>query len=135
MQSLPLSFNTDDGPGTLGALCWRTVTAGNNKLSANPELLLDLLLQLGAHKSMGPNGTYARVLKELVDVVVRPFSIIFQGSWETGEVPVDWKLEKCCPSFQEGKEGKTLVITGLSVSLQCLVKLRRRLFWGLLKNT
>lgn len=29
----------------------------------------------------------------------------------------------------------TLIITGLSVSLQFLVKLGRRLFWELLKNT
>lgn len=29
----------------------------------------------------------------------------------------------------------TLIITGLSVSLQCLVKLERGLFWELLKNT
>lgn len=36
---------------------------GKNKLPANPNLLQDLLLQLDALKSMGPNGIHPRVLK------------------------------------------------------------------------
>ncbi|KFO14364.1 RNA-directed DNA polymerase from mobile element jockey, partial [Balearica regulorum gibbericeps] len=68
------------------------------------EFVQDLLLHLDAYKSMGPNGIHPRVLRELADVVARPLSIIFQWSWESGEVPVDWKLANPVPVFKKGKK-------------------------------
>ncbi|KAK4811098.1 hypothetical protein QYF61_016384, partial [Mycteria americana] len=53
---------------------------------------------------MGPNGTHPRVLKELADVITGPLSIIFQWPWESGEVPVDWKLANVVPIFKKGKK-------------------------------
>jgi len=53
---------------------------------------------------MEPNGIYPRVLKELSVVIVGPLSIIFQWSWESGEVPVDWKLANVVPIFTKGKK-------------------------------
>ena len=53
---------------------------------------------------MGPNGIHPRVLKELADVIMGPLSIIFQRSWESGEVPVDWKLANVVPIFKKGKK-------------------------------
>lgn len=61
----------------------------DNKLTANTKLVQDLLLQLDACKSMGPNGNHPRVLKELDIIIVGPFSIIFQQFWESGEISVD----------------------------------------------
>ncbi|GAB0179367.1 mitochondrial enolase superfamily member 1 [Grus japonensis] len=77
---------------------------GDDKLPADLELVLDLLLQMEAQKSMGPDGIHPRVLKELVDVIVGPLSIIFQQTWESGEVPVDWKLANVVPIFKKGKK-------------------------------
>jgi len=68
------------GPWTPGALCWKTLTGGDNKLTADPELVQDLLLQLDMHKSVGPTGINPRVLKELANVIVGPLSVIFQWS-------------------------------------------------------
>jgi len=50
------------------------------------ELVWDLLQKLDTHKSMGLDGLYPRVLRELVDMVAKPLSIILQL---TRDVPVD----------------------------------------------
>lgn len=54
----------------------------------------DLLRTLNIHKSveMHPEGEdKMRVLKELSHVVTKAFSMIFEKSWHSDEVPGDWK--------------------------------------------
>ena len=53
---------------------------------------------------MGPDGLHPRVLRGLADVVAKPLSIIFQQSWVTGDVPVDWKLANVTPIFRKGQK-------------------------------
>ncbi|KAK4807442.1 hypothetical protein QYF61_001993 [Mycteria americana] len=66
------------------------------------EMVSDLLCYLDTHKSMGPDGIYPRVLKELADVLTTPLSIIYQQSWLTEEVPVDWRSENVKPIYKKG---------------------------------
>ncbi|KFP75376.1 RNA-directed DNA polymerase from mobile element jockey, partial [Apaloderma vittatum] len=49
------------------------------------------LENLKVHRSMGPNAIHPRVLKELADEVAGPLAIVFERSWQSGEVPTDWK--------------------------------------------
>ena len=49
-------------------------------------------------------STNPRVLRELVDVIVEPLSIIFERSWRTGEVPEDWREANVTPVFKKGKK-------------------------------
>lgn len=47
---------------------------------------------LETHKSMGPDGSHPKVLREPVNVLTETFSIISQESWLTWKVPGDWRL-------------------------------------------
>jgi len=91
------------------------------------------LKELDPYKSMHLDGISPRVLGELADIIAGPLSIIFLWSWQSGEAPVEWQLAKVVPIFKKGKK-KTPVITALSVSGQCLLKLGRRLSLKLLKS-
>ncbi|GAB0209533.1 mitochondrial enolase superfamily member 1 [Grus japonensis] len=64
----------------------------------------DRLGKLNIHKSMGPDGMYPQVLKELADVIARPLSIIFERSWRTGEVPEDWRKASVTLVLKKGKK-------------------------------
>ncbi|GAB0210307.1 mitochondrial enolase superfamily member 1 [Grus japonensis] len=59
---------------------------------------------LDTHKSMGPDGIHPRVLRELVEVLTKSLFIIFQQSWLTGEVPVDWRLASVNPIHKKGQK-------------------------------
>ena len=56
------------------------------------------------HKSTGADEIYPWVLKEVVDVVVKPLSVIFKKSWQSAEVPGDWKKGKITPIFKKRKK-------------------------------
>lgn len=109
IPSLPLSLALIMCSGNPRALCWKTVIGGDDNLPTDPEFVQDMLLQLDVHKSMGPDGIHPRVPKELTDVNAGPLSIIFQVTWESGEVPVDWKLANIVPISRRERR-KTLII-------------------------
>ncbi|KAJ7424716.1 RNA-directed DNA polymerase from mobile element jockey [Pitangus sulphuratus] len=81
-----------------------------------PALVWDLLLQLDPCKSIGPNGIHPRILKELVGVIAQPLSMIFEQSWESREVPADWKLVEIVLIFNYGKKEDPKIYSPVSLT-------------------
>ncbi|PKU39453.1 rna-directed dna polymerase from mobile element jockey- hypothetical protein [Limosa lapponica baueri] len=70
----------------------------------NEDQVREQLSELDIRKSMGPDGTHPRVLRELEEVIAGLLSIIFERSWRTGEVPEDWRKANITPVFKKGKK-------------------------------
>ncbi|KFO07532.1 hypothetical protein N312_09137, partial [Balearica regulorum gibbericeps] len=66
------------------------------------EAVNDQLHHLDTHKSMGLDGIHPRLLRELVEELAKPLSIIHQQSWLTGEVPDNWRLANVTPIYKKG---------------------------------
>ena len=64
-----------------------------------------LLCHLDTYKSMGLDGIHPWALRELVEELAKPLSIIYQQSWLTGEVPDGWRITIVTYILKKGWKG------------------------------
>jgi len=53
---------------------------------------------------MAPDEINPRLLMVLGDVIAKSLSTIFERSWQSGEVPDDWKKENIAPIFKKDRK-------------------------------
>jgi len=67
------------------------------------EVVRERLEQLQGDKSPGSDNIHPMVLKECASALAEPIAMIFQRSFDTGLLPLDWKSANIVPIFKKGK--------------------------------
>lgn len=80
--------------------------------------VLKLLQTLKIHKAPGPDGISPRVLKELAPSIAPMLTMIFKKSYETAEVPSDWREAFVTPIYKKGNKHEA--VNYRPVSLTCI---------------
>ena len=85
-----------------------TVKAVNENISEQKPLVFDIntvknkLKKLKSDKSPGPDGLHPILLNRCADTLADPLSRLFQESFDTGQVPEDWRTANISPIFKKG---------------------------------
>nr|VZH93787.1 unnamed protein product [Spirometra erinaceieuropaei] len=74
---------------------------------------------LNESKSPGPDEIPSKLLKELSSELSVPLSMLFQTSFDTGTLPVDWKLAHITPLHKGGNRAATTNYR--PISLTCIL--------------
>ena len=78
-----------------------------------------LLLNINSNKAQGPDGIHGKILKNCALGLAFPLSQIFKLSYNTGQIPLQWKSANVVPIHKKGS--KSNVENYRPISLTCLV--------------
>jgi len=69
-------------------------------------MVAEKINKLKSTSAPGPDKISARFLKEYVNVISYPLSLLFESSMRSGIVPQDWRLANVTPIFKKGSKSK-----------------------------
>ena len=81
--------------------------------------LRKILATINPHKSMGPDNISGFVIKNCAVSIAYPLSLLFNLSFNTGQLPEEWKLANIVPVFKKGD--RSCVENYRPISLTCIV--------------
>jgi len=64
------------------------------------------LNKLNVNKSSGPDGIHPRLLHETRNEIVNPLKLIFECSFKTKKLPLDWRVANISAIFKKGKKSE-----------------------------
>ena len=82
--------------------------SGNQLISHirfTPEKVAKKIRKLKVSSSSGPDGISSRFLTDNIASLALPLSVIFNKSFQSGVVPVDWRTANVTPIFKKGSKG------------------------------
>ena len=74
-----------------------------NSLDFSPGIIKSRIMKLKSNKAPGCDNIMPRILKELVEEIICPLSMLFTESFSHSSVPDDWKRANVTPLFKKGK--------------------------------
>ena len=84
----------------------------------NPSRIQALLDAINTNKACGPDEIPGIVLKKCSNTLAFPLSIIYKLVYNTGSLPLQWKLSNIVPIFKKGDN--KIVHNYRPVSLLCI---------------
>ena len=85
----------------------------------NFRTVRSILKSLNANKSFGPDGISGKILKKCAFSLAYPLSLLFNLSYNCGQIPQEWKLANVVPVHKKGD--KSCVENYRPISLTCLI--------------
>ena len=108
--------------GDISAMLKPDVHSEMTKLAVDEVTIKDKLKRLSVCKSVGPDGTHPRILKEQREHICKPLHKLFNKSLTEGQLPDDWKQAKVSAIFKrKGNRKKAGNYIYRPVSLTCIM--------------
>ena len=100
-------------------MCIDDLDNPNYDLNISPSDVFKILKKINPHKATGPDGIDGHVLKRCCGTLHIPLAIIFNQSYQSGQVPQEWRNANVVPIHK--KKDKSNVENYRPISLTCLV--------------
>ena len=73
-------------------------------INFDTDHIASLLKNLDPNKTQGPDGIHGKILKNCYSSLSKPLAILFQLSYNTGNIPGEWKQANVVPVHKKGSK-------------------------------
>lgn len=105
LQKQYLSVFTKEPPGEVPPIEPCTTTT-LSECEVNEKIVMEKIKELNISKACGPDEIHPRMLKELVNYLSSPISVIIKASLKEGKLPDDWKIAYISAIYKKGNRNK-----------------------------